>query len=47
MEDGEAAYKRGKIYLSEVRDCITDEELDVNHYMDNLVDFFEHFKLEV
>ena len=47
MEDGEVAYIKGKIYLSELKDCITDEQLDVNHYMDNLVEFFEHLKLEI
>lgn len=45
MESGEVAYKRSKIYLSEKNGYITDEQLDVHHGMEDLEDFFEHFKL--
>lgn len=46
METGEKAYIKGKTYLSEKDDCITDDyENDINHYMNNDDDFFEHFKL--
>lgn len=46
METGEKAYIRSKEYLSERDNCITDDyEIDVNHDMANLDDFFEYFKL--
>lgn len=45
MDVGEKAYNRGKEYLSEVKGCITDNQLEVYHYMDNVEGFFNHFKL--
>lgn len=45
MEGGEKAYVKGNIYISEKKNCITDELMDTNHNMQDLEDFFEHFKL--
>lgn len=47
MEDGSKMYKKGKSYTSEVDNCITDEEGDVNHIMGSsdvtLNEFTKHF----
>ena len=45
MDDDTIAYTKDKIYLSEVDNCITDNQFDVNHNMENQIDFFEFFKL--
>ena len=45
MDDDTIAYTKGKIYLSEVDGCITDNVFDVNHQMEKQIDFFEFFKL--
>jgi hypothetical protein len=44
MDDEKIAYTKGKVYLSEMRDCITDNEDDTLHDMSELEDFFEHFE---
>lgn len=45
MEGGEVSYSRGREYFSEVNNCITDNELDVYHNMNDVEDFFKHFRL--
>ncbi len=47
MEDGEKSYVRGKEYLSELGNCITDDQHDVYHNMAEIKEFFEYFKLLV
>lgn len=47
MDWGEKAYIRGKEYVSEAKNCITDEQPDMYHDMRDLEDFFEYFKLIV
>jgi hypothetical protein len=44
METGEKAYIKGKEYFSEVDRCITDEETDCYHNMEDIEDFFDYFK---
>jgi len=43
-DDDLIAYEQGKIYISEIDGCITDEQKDVKHKMDGQYDFFKHFK---
>ncbi len=45
MEDGEKSYIKGKEYKSEKEDCLTDEQGFIEHYMNDLPYFFEHFKI--
>lgn len=42
MSDGSIAYKKGKIYVSEQYECITDEEKSKDHYWDSN-EIMEHF----
>ena len=44
MDDGEVAYVVGVVYTSELPNCITDSEGECYHFMNNIEDFFEHFK---
>lgn len=44
MDDDRIAYTKGKIYLSEINNRITDDEFDTLHEMDGQDDFFEYFK---
>lgn len=44
MEEGEIAYTKDVIYLSELDDKITDNQLDVDHGMYGQDDFFTYFK---
>ena len=44
-DDESLAYTKGETYLSEVDGCITDNELDVNHKMNNQYDFFKYFQV--
>jgi len=43
MDDGEIAYVKGKEYVSDKNNHITDNEPDPNHKMKGLSNFFEHF----
>lgn len=45
MNDETIAFKKTKIYKSEIDNCITNEKSNTKHFMDNENDFFEHFKL--
>ena len=47
MDDDRVAYTKGKTYLSELDNKITDDEFDVMHEMDGQDDFFDYFKLVV
>lgn len=44
MDDGRIAYYEGNIYYSELKNCITDNQKDVEHRMYDQDDFFDHFK---
>jgi len=44
MDDDTIAYTKGKVYLSEMRNCITDNEDCTLHEMQDMDDFFEHFE---
>ena len=44
MDIGDIAYTSGKVYISDLDGCITDNELDINHEMDVELNFFEYFK---
>jgi hypothetical protein len=44
MKGGQVAYTKGKVYLSEMRDALTDNEDDTLHDMSELEDFFEYFE---
>jgi len=44
MEDGEVAYSRGQVYISEEDGCITDNEPYTTHDMSDYDEFFEYFK---
>ena len=44
MDDKEVAYKKNGIYKSDQKHCITDEQRFETHNMENLDDFFDHFK---
>lgn len=43
MENNTIAYVKGKVYLSEKADFLTDEDGSVLHRMNNETDFYEHF----
>ena len=43
MDDDTVAYTKDVKYLCEVNDCITDNERDTKHNMENQEDFFEFF----
>jgi hypothetical protein len=47
MDDGgdTIAYTKGVVYESEIDNCITDDQTDKTHQMDNQYDFFEYFKI--
>lgn len=45
MNEGWVAYEAGKTYVSENKNCITDEKGDINHSMNSEVEFFDHFEL--
>jgi len=44
MEDGCVDYTKGKVYQSDKDGCITDNEESKLHFMNDVEDFFEHFK---
>lgn len=37
-------FSEGEVYRSQKTGCITDNSGDTNHFMENEIDFFEHFK---
>lgn len=43
MDDGEISYDKNNVYISHNDGCITDNEGDTTHGMEDLPDFFEHF----
>jgi len=43
MDDETIAYTKGKEYVSEQDDCITDNQGTDNHHMDGQEDFFKFF----
>jgi hypothetical protein len=43
MDDDRVAYTKGKTYLSDLDNKITDDEFDVMHEMNGQDDFFEYF----
>jgi hypothetical protein len=45
MDNGTIAYTKGIVYESEIDNCITDNQKDKTHQMDNQDDFFEYFKI--
>jgi hypothetical protein len=45
MNNGTIGYTKGKVYESEIDNCITDDDKDKTHEMSNQYDFFEYFKL--
>jgi len=45
MECGEVAYTKGKEYISEVKGSIKDNQNFIRHEMNDVDNFFEHFKL--
>jgi hypothetical protein len=45
MYDDTIAYTKGIVYDSEIDNCITDNQKDKTHQMDNKHDFFEYFKI--
>jgi hypothetical protein len=45
MDDESTAYKKGKKYISEIQNCITDEQGCDNHDMSGQDDFFEYFDI--
>lgn len=45
MEVGWVAYTAGNEYYSEINGCITDNEDDVEHRMNDMIDFNEYFEL--
>ena len=44
MESGEISYKKDNIYTSKKSNCLTDEQNDSFHVMNNSEQFFNHFK---
>lgn len=44
MEDGWIAYFEGKEYICYEDNCLTDEQNDSHHKMNNETDFNEHFE---
>jgi hypothetical protein len=43
MNDDRVAYTKGKTYLSDLDNRITDDKFDVMHEMNGQDDFFEYF----
>lgn len=43
MDSGYVEYTAGKVYLSEISGCLTDNSTDIRHDMEVEEDFFEHF----
>jgi dUTP pyrophosphatase len=44
MDEGHVAYQKGKIYISQKDNCITDEQRDEDHSMIGELDFFYYFE---
>ena len=47
MYDGRTAYTKGKIYLSQIEKCLTDDDFDIHHEMEYESDFTKYFRLVV
>lgn len=45
MDDERIAYTQGQIYTSKANGCLTDNDSDTCHQMNDEPDFFKHFKL--
>lgn len=48
MDTGEIAYKKGEVYISNEKGCLTDIQLYVHHIMQiQPKEFFKYFKLNL